>query len=99
MGDMLTCYVSPSKHDVLAQFLADFVEKTRILTCILQHLNRKKILRATIPIQNMFYNDKFYREAFARSGESRWSFENDIDQIIYSAFYQNSPPEMFSNDK
>ena len=24
----------------------------------------------------MFYSDKFHREAFARSGESRWSFEN-----------------------
>ena len=41
----LACCVSPCKHDVLIQFLAEFVNKTRILTCILQHLNPKKILR------------------------------------------------------
>ena len=62
-----------------------------ILTCILQNLSRKKVLRVNI-LSKMFYNDKFHREAFARRGESRWSFENvfpfkflHFDRIIYSA--------------
>ena len=44
----------------------------------------------------MFYNGKFHREAFARSDESRWSFENvfplkflHFDQTIYSAEISN----------
>lgn len=35
------------------QFLTENLNKTRILTCILQHLNHKKILRVKILMQNV----------------------------------------------
>ena len=34
------------------QFLAEYVNKTHILTCILQHFKRKKVLSAMILMQN-----------------------------------------------
>ena len=49
---------------------AEYVNKTCILTCILQNLNRKKVLRERFSCK-IFYNDKFYREALARGDESR----------------------------
>ena len=32
---------------------AEYVNKTRILTCMLEHLNRKKVLRANTFMQNV----------------------------------------------
>ena len=45
---------------------AEYVNKTCILTRILQYLNRKKVLRAKTLMQNVLY-----REAFARGDESQ----------------------------
>ena len=54
MGDTAgTSRVSRPKHGVQTQFLAECVNKTRILTCILEHLNPKKVLRAKILMQNV----------------------------------------------
>ena len=70
-----------AKHDVQTQFLAEFVNKTLILTCILQHLNRKKVLHEKINLIQIFIAPKFHAK-----------FENvfplkflHIDQTIYSA--------------
>ena len=44
-------------------FLAEYLTKTHILTCILQHLNSKKVLGAKILIQTIATNfDKFHSE-------------------------------------
>ena len=48
---------------------AEYVNKTCIFTCILQYLNRKKVLRA----KTLMQNDEFHREAFARGDESQWT--------------------------
>ena len=54
MGDTAgTSHVSRPKHDVQTQFLAKYVNKTRILTCMIKHLNRKMALRAKILMQNV----------------------------------------------
>ena len=45
--------VSRAKHGVQTQFPAEYVNKTRILTCMLEYLNRKKVLRAKILVQNV----------------------------------------------
>ena len=37
----------------LTQFLAEYVAKTHNLTCILQHLNSKKVVRSKILILNV----------------------------------------------
>ena len=71
MGDTAgTSHVSRPKHDVQTQFLAKYVNKTRILTCMIEHLNRKMALRAKILMQNVL-NDKFHRETLPRSDVSR----------------------------
>ena len=71
MGDTAdTNRVSRPKHGVQTQFLAKCVNKTRILTCMLEHLNRKKVLRAKILMQNVL-NDNFHRETLPRSDVSR----------------------------
>ena len=49
---------------------AEYVNKTCILTCILQYLYRKKSYVQRLS-GKMFHNDQFHREAFARGGESR----------------------------
>ena len=48
-----TSRVSRPKNGVLTQFQAEYVNKTRILTCMLEHLNRKKVLRAKILMQSV----------------------------------------------
>ena len=40
-------------HDFQNQFLAEYVAKTYISTCILQHLSSKKVVRSKIRIQNV----------------------------------------------
>ena len=45
--------VSQPKHSIKTQFLAEYVNKTCILTCMLEHLNHKKVLRAKILLQNV----------------------------------------------
>ena len=49
----IDCYLSPCQHDFYTQFLAEYVEKAHNLTCILQHLNSKKVVRSKILIQNV----------------------------------------------
>ena len=55
MGDTavqyIDCYLSPCQHD--CQFLAEYDAKTHNLTCILQHLNSKKVVRSKILILNV----------------------------------------------
>ena len=53
MGDTAVhCCLS---HDFWTQFLAEYVAKTHNLTCILQHLSSKKVVRAKIRIQNVLW--------------------------------------------
>ena len=48
------CCLSPSHRSVTnSELLAEYFTKTRNLTCILQHLNSKKIPRTKILIQNV----------------------------------------------
>ena len=47
------CYLSPCQHDFYTQFLAEYVAKIHNLTCILQHLNSKKVVRSKILILNV----------------------------------------------
>ena len=41
------------KHIVYAHFLAQYLNKTHILTCIFKHLNRNKVPRAKVLTQNV----------------------------------------------
>ena len=47
------CYLSPCQHDFQIQFLAEYVAKIHNLTCILQRLNSRKVVRSKILIQNV----------------------------------------------
>ena len=44
----------------------------------------------------MFYNDKFYRKAFARGGESRWGFESVF--LSYTKVTSNIVCNYYHND-
>ena len=45
--------VTTNHYSVTRRLTAEYVNKTCILTCILQYLNRKKVLRAKTPMQNV----------------------------------------------
>ena len=45
--------LSPCQHDFSTQFLAEYVAKIHNLTCTLQRLNSRKVVRSKILIQNV----------------------------------------------
>ena len=50
MGD--TADICLCEPNVQTQFLAEYLNKTQFLICMLQHVNSKKVLRSKIPIQD-----------------------------------------------
>ena len=55
-------------HIIQTHFIAEYVNKTHILTCILKHLNSNKVSRAKILSQTTNFN-RFHREYIIARGD------------------------------